>query len=242
MGSKIKIEEIRQDIESHNWHLISKTYTNLKTPLELECPQGHQVDITYGDWRKAQTHECPICVRQATKKLNEKISKKKGYRILGLDQSTHISGWALFEDNNLLAYGKWESKAEHTTTRISEVKSWLDHKIQETKPDEVILEDIQLQKFGQGEEAVLTYKKLAHLQGVLKNYLYENGIPYKIVFPSTWRTLSQIKGKTRTEKKKSAQIKVEELYGISVPVDCAEAILIGKWGVNDHKSNDMIIF
>lgn len=126
--------------------------------------------------------------------------------------------------------------------RISEIKSWLDHQIQTIRPDEVILEDIQLQKFGQGEEAVLTYKKLAHLQGVLKNYLYENGIIYKIVSPATWRALSQIKGKTRTERKRSAQIKVDEFYGIKVTQDEADAILICKWAVNDHKSNDMIIF
>lgn len=66
--------------------------------------------------------------------------------------------------------------------------------IQKWKPDEVVLEDIQLQKFGE-QEAVVTYKKLAHLQGVLKNYCYESGIPYKVVSPSTWRTFSDIKGK-----------------------------------------------
>jgi hypothetical protein len=27
-------------------------------------------------------------------------------------------------------------------------------------------------------DAVLTFKKLAHLQGVLKNYCYELGLPY----------------------------------------------------------------
>jgi hypothetical protein len=52
--------------------------------------------------------------------------------------------------------------------------------------------------------AVTTYKKLAHLQGVLKNYCYENGVPYLIVPPATWRNFSNIKGKNRTDRKRSA--------------------------------------
>lgn len=242
MGSKIKIDEVKTEVEAHGWKLISSTYVNLKTPLELECPEGHQVDIAFEDIRKLQVLECPICSRQSVKKLKEKVSKKKGYRILALDQSTHITGWALFEENTLISFGKWESKAERTTARISEIKHWLEYQIETFKADECVLEGIQLQKFGQGDEAVLTFEKLAHLQGVLKNYLYENGIPFKVVPVATWRNFSNIKGKSRTERKKSAQMKIEELYGVSASVDCAEAILIGKWAANDHKKNEMIEF
>jgi hypothetical protein len=41
MGSKIKIDEVKTEVEAHGWKLISSTYVNLKTPLELECPEGH---------------------------------------------------------------------------------------------------------------------------------------------------------------------------------------------------------
>lgn len=114
--------------------------------------------------------------------------------------------------------------------------------IQKYNPDEVILEDIQLQKFGEGEEAVVVYKKLAHLQGVLMNYFFESGLPFKVVPPATWRAASKIKGKTRTEKKKSAQLKIKDLYDVSVTQDEADAILIGKWAVEEHKNNEMIDF
>lgn len=67
--------------------------------------------------------------------------------------------------------------------------------IEKWKPDQVVLEDIQLQKIdGQGE-AVLTYKKLAHLQGVISNYLYEKSIDFLIVPAATWRAHSEIKGR-----------------------------------------------
>lgn len=114
--------------------------------------------------------------------------------------------------------------------------------VKKYKPDEVVLEDIQLQKFGNGDEAVLVFKKLAHLQGVLENYFYESGYPYNIVPPATWRAFSKIKGKTRTEKKRSAQLKVKELYDISVTQDEADAILIGQWAVDNYKKNEMIVF
>ena len=105
----------------------------------------------------------------------------------------------------------------------------------------VIFEDIQLQK-GEFGENVLTFKKLAHLQGVLKNYCYENGIPYKVVPPATWREYSGVKGKQRTDRKKSAQLRVEHFYGIQPGIDAAEAILIGRWAAADSASGDIIMF
>lgn len=114
--------------------------------------------------------------------------------------------------------------------------------IENFHPDLIILEDIQLQKFGQGEEAVLTYKKLAQLQGVLCNYLYEENYNYKIVAPATWRAAAEIKGKTRTDKKKNAQLKIKEQYDVKVTQDEADAILIAAWGATIHRRNEIVVF
>lgn len=117
--------------------------------------------------------------------------------------------------------------------------------IKKWQPDEVVFEDIQLQKFtvnGMEGDAVLTYKKLAHLQGVLKNYCYEIGMPYQIVSPSTWRAHSNVKGKTRTDKKKSAQLIIKGFYDISVTQDEADALLIGRWAAAQHKKTEIIMF
>jgi hypothetical protein len=81
--------------------------------------------------------------------------------------------------------------------------------IENWKPDEVVFEDIQLQKGTNtetfnGDMGVTTYKKLAHLQGVLMNYCYEKKITFRIAAPATWRTHSDVKGRYRTDKKKSA--------------------------------------
>ena len=113
--------------------------------------------------------------------------------------------------------------------------------IQSYNPDLIVFEDIQLQKFDGGEQ-VLTYKKLAHLQGVLENYCYENGFIFKVVPPATWRAHNQVKGKTRSDKKKSAQLIVKDLYDINCSTDEADAILIGKWAAHDRRNNQMITF
>lgn len=212
----------------------------------MVCPNGHTIYKTYGDWREEEEHQCPICIKQPFKKVSERPTKKKGYRVLAFDQASITSGWSLFEDNKLLTYGKWTSNGQKSTQRISQTKAWVASLIDSHQPDVVIFEDIQLQKFSseQGGEgaAVTTYKKLAHLQGVLKNYCYEAGIPYEIAAPATWRTYSNVKGKSRTDKKRSAQLIVEKIYEIKVTEDEADAILIGRWAAAQYKKNEIIMF
>lgn len=240
--SKISYEQVKSDIESFKWTLLSTEYKNLKTGLQVLCPNNHPLNITYDEWRKSSTHECPLCSKQPFVKVNEKNIKKKGYRILGLDQSTHLTGWALFENNKLINYGAWEAPGIKSTERISEIKNWLSYMCEKFQVHAVALEDIQLQKMEDGKEAVLTFKKLAHLQGVLKNYCYENSIPYLIIPPGTWRTHNNIKGRTRTDQKKNAQLKVQSIYEIKVTTDEADAILLTRYAASLHQQQEVIEF
>jgi hypothetical protein len=65
---------------------------------------------------------------------------------------------------------------------------------------------------------------------------------YSIVPSATWRAHVEIKGKTRQDKKKSAQLKVKRFYDISVTQDEADAILLGRYGAYAHKSTEVIEF
>ena len=241
MGNRLKIEDVKQNIESQGWHLISEEYINLKTDLQVKCPEGHDCFVSYNKWRKG-TFECPICKQNQYYKTDNIATKKKGYRILAFDQASITSGWSVFDGETLIKYGKWTSDGTHSTERIAKTKYWVAGMIQKWAPDQVILEDIQLQKFNDASEGVTTYKKLAHLQGVLKNYLYEQQIAYTLVSPATWRAYSEIKGKTRQDKKKNAQLKVKRFYDVSVTQDEADAILIGRWAMHQHKSSEIIEF
>lgn len=238
---KIKYEDVKANIEEKGWQLLSTSYHNLKSELELKCPEQHLCYTTYEKFRN-NNFICPICEQNKYYKMEESFQKKKGFRTLAFDQASITSGWSLFDEQELISYGKHTSDGNKSTERIANTKYWFVSMIKKAKPDKVILEDIQLQQFGSGNENVLTFKKLAHLQGVLKNYLFENGIPYEIVHQATWRAYSKIKGKSRADQKKSAQLKVKELYDISVDNDTADAILIGKWGAAQHKKSEIIEF
>lgn len=238
--AKLKYDDIKAEVEKEGWELLSTSYTNLKTDMSFKCPEGHVNYYSLEKWRRG--HVCVTCKENPYSNIKTTPVKKSGYRILAFDQASITSGWSVFDGEKLVSYGKWTSEGTHSTERIGQTKYWVASMVSKWKPDLLVFEDIQLQKFGDGNEAVLTYKKLAHLQGVLKNFAFENGIPYKVVSPSTWRAYSEIKGKTRTDKKKNAQIKIKKLYDVSVTQDEADAILIGAWAVHEHNQQKIIMF
>ena len=238
--SKLKYEDVKKEVEKEGWQLLSTDYANLKTDMSFKCTEGHVNYYSLEKWRRG--HICITCKENPYINIKTNPIKKNGYRILAFDQASITSGWAVFDNEKLISYGKWTSEGTHSTERIGQTKYWVASMTSKWKPDLLVFEDIQLQKFGDGNEAVLTYKKLAHLQGVLKNFAFENGIPYKIVPPATWRSFSEIKGKTRVDKKKSAQLKIKRTYDVSVTQDEADAILIGAWAAYDHNQSKIIMF
>lgn len=238
MARKILLEDIRAEVEKEGWKVLSDNYSNLNTEMIFECPEGHKVSAP---WKKLrQKLECPYCKETNNKfNSNEIISKKVGKkRILGIDQATKITGWSIFDETSLTHYGIYETSHNDRDLKIADMKRWLIGMVENWQPDYVILEDIQYQKkFGEEyiEDAavgVTTFKALAHLQGVLINYLLEKKIEYEIVPSATWRSHCGVTGKTRNDKKKSCQLKIKEWYDVNVSNDEADAICIGKYGAD----------
>lgn len=247
--SKIKIEQIKSEAEALGWTLVSTEYKNLQSEIEFTCPEGHQVITTYALWRAR--HSCPVCDNPKMQ-ITEKIkSKKKGeYRILALDQATHTSGWAIFSNDVVIKYGALDTEG-NLDKRINSIKIWLINMIDLWQIDKVVLEDIQLQekKAGRNWENdtgdtvmnVNTYKTLAQLQGVLIDTLFEKKIEYQLLHTGVWREICQITGKYRADKKKSAQLKVIDWFGLNVSNDIADAICIGYAAAKQKKvSTEML--
>ena len=244
--AKILLSQIQEEADNIQWKLVSTEYKNLQSELNWICPKGHTVISSYGQWRK--THECPICNLEVTLTANNTIvpKKKNSFRILALDQATYTTGWAIFEDGELIRHGVYSVQGDSEAKRIDDVKKWVWNVITVWKIDYVQLEDIQLQDHQEagvrGQEiGITTYKTLAHLQGVLENLCFSNSISYSVVFPATWRKYNEIKGKNKTDKKKNAQLKVRSLYGVNVPLDEAEAICIGRYAVANRGKNMQIV-
>lgn len=245
MGGKLKIEDIRKDIESKGWKLESTEYVNLKTDLELRCPKGHLNVVSYEKFRRGN-YECPICQQEEFYVPTESCLKKSGYRILAFDQATEVSGWSVFDGNKLVKYGHWVSNSNDCVERIDITKQWFASMIKKWNPDKVVIEDIQLQTYKKNEQEsakmVYTFKVLANLQGVLMNYLFTNNIIHKVTPPSSWKSSCGVTGKNRSDQKRSAQLRVKALYNIDVTQDEADAILIGRDAVLESKSNEIIEF
>ena len=224
--SKIKREEIQEELQKENWQLISNEYKNLDSEMIFKCPEGHTV---YSSWKKMrQRKECPICKENIYKNQDTVIIPKKKdiTRFLALDQSTNITGWSIYDGNELIKYGVFStSESNDEIARDYEVRIWLINMINNWKPDFVGIEGIQYQQnFG-----VTTFETLARLQGIIMETLYELNLPYVVCPTNTWRHHCGVKGRTRVDKKKSMQLLVKEWFDITITDDEADAIGIGKY-------------
>lgn len=74
---------------------------------------------------------------------------------------------------------------------------------------------------------VQTFKVLAEIFGVTQEYLAEHKYGYQVVSSNTWKSKLGIKGRTRPEQKKNAQIYVLEHFNKKVSQDESDAICIG---------------
>lgn len=226
-----KLDAAKQEVAALGWTLLDNTYINLDTLLNLQCPEGHNLQLTLKQWRK--NPHCSIC--DHTSEIKQK--KKRTNRIIALDNATHITGWSVFDDTNLVSYGKYTTKSSETSDRILEMGDWLSNLLEQWEPDTIILEDIQQQN------NVSTFKVLAKLQGVLEYISKKYNIEYYIIPPSTWKSNAGVKGKSRVDQKKSAQLIVQQLYNIQATQDESDAILLGKYGIDKFlKNNRMVNF
>lgn len=227
--AKIKIEDIQKAAEEHGWTLISTEYTNLDTEIIFECDEGHRVHLPYKKIR--DKWECPVCKQNKLKNISTNIvpKSKNTTRVLALDQATHLTGYAIFDNKDLVTSGVFQTELGDGIARSNAVKNWLISMVESWKPDIIGFEDIQLQQFNGKNIGVTTYKTLAELLGILTETCFENKWPYIVCAPATWRAYNNVKGKTRVDKKKSMQKLIKQWFDITVTDDESDAIGIGKY-------------
>lgn len=154
-------------------------------------------------------------------------------RLLALDQASKITGWAIFEDGELKSYGKISLDDPNTDTRLVQLRQDIQTLVADYNIDEVIFEDIQQQN--NVANNVQTFKVLAEVYGVVSELLQELQIPHSTVLAASWKSTLGIKGRTRAEQKKNAQLYVEQNYGIHVIQDIADAVCIGTHHIKKNK-------
>lgn len=232
--AKIKIEDIRQEAKEHSWNILTEEYQNLDLTMEWECSEGHTILLPYKSVRGK--YECPVCKQNIYKNKEFKVvSKDKKYRILALDQATKVTGWAVYDDQDLVAYGIFTAKEQDPIARDNTIRNWLISMIYTWQPDLIGLEGIQLQ-----ENNVTLYTTLARLQGVLMQTCYELNKEYEICHTAVWRKHCGVKGTSRADKKISMQRQAKAWFDVTLTDDISDAIGIGKYLVDTRAKYQII--
>ena len=150
-------------------------------------------------------------------------------RLLSLDQSSRITGYAVFEDEKLLTYGKFTCDDHDMGVRLYQIRETINELIDNHDIEFVAFEDIQLQ--GNVTNNVATFKTLAEVFGVVHELLTERHIPNEAILSTVWKGGLGIKGKNRPEQKKAAQDYVFTKYNEKPTQDEVDAICLGLYQV-----------
>lgn len=149
-------------------------------------------------------------------------------KIVGLDMSTHSTGYSIFEDETLIAYGCITASSTNLLKRIDKIVNELEKVLaQHGKIDKIIMEEV-IPSTGKN---VKTWKALMYLQAIFMMMLFKkfDTIETELIYPNSWRSKIGIhtgKGITR-DQLKVADIKfVKNKYNITVNDDTADAICI----------------
>lgn len=145
-------------------------------------------------------------------------------KILAFDQSSKLSGYSLFIDNQYSCSGVIDKhNISDPDTRIGEMGIAICKKIKELNPDCVIIENVQAQA------GVSTVILLSRLQGFILGWCYVHHIDVKLIGPSQWRSELHFKqgaGVKRKELKVQSIEYAKDTYGIDATEDECEAICI----------------
>lgn len=154
-------------------------------------------------------------------------------KLLALDQSSRVTGWAVFDGSKLEAYGKIEyDSSTPIEDRLHGLRQQVKDLILAHGVNEVVMEDIQLQN--NVVNNVQTFKTLAEVFGVLSELCVDLHIPQQAVLASSWKSVLGIKGKDRAAQKRNAQQWVIDTYEIKPIQDICDAICIGNYVIKNN--------
>jgi hypothetical protein len=110
---KLSLNYIKSKFEKENYQVLSTSYNNSHTPLEIICNKGHRGNITWDNWNLG--HRCLECSGKKKKTYNDvtKNLRKEGYT---LKTSVYISNKKLLEcvctNGHIykVSYDNWKNK------------------------------------------------------------------------------------------------------------------------------------
>lgn len=160
-------------------------------------------------------------------------------RYLAIDNALATTGWALYEDDKLIKYGKFTTRAvDPIEERLVQIVNWLDMFYQKYAFDKILFEDCQQQS----NRNVQTFHKLSMVKAIILYWCGSSKVPYICNSPSHWRSVLKNKygiswGRNRGSQKLAAQQFVEEYFKIKdISEDECDAICLGLAGIIENES------
>ena len=161
--------------------------------------------------------------------------------ILSLDLSTKSSGWAIYQDKELIDHGCITASSNDLIKRIYKMIDSIEEILNKYTIDKIIVEEVRPDIGGYGAGNQQTHKALMWLQASLAFKIHDNfsNIEIEYIYPSSWRAVLGIKngrGIKRTTVKEADIAFVKENFNIEVNDDEADAICIGYAHFNQGKN------
>lgn len=152
--------------------------------------------------------------------------------LLALDLSTKSSGYAVYQNNELIAHGYITATDSNLFNRINKMTEEIEKIVTIYKPTTAIIEDVIPDDVRHNQTV---YKALVYLQGFIASKLSMSKIAFRFFTASEWRKICGIQTgrgiKRETLKTKDVEF-VKKQFGIEVNDDEADAICIGYAALN----------
>ena len=159
-------------------------------------------------------------------------------KILSFDQSTRVTGWALFNDGQYIKSGVIDlHKIKNTDERSKQMSVEICKVIEDCKPEVTIIEEVQQQS------NVSTVIKLARIQGVAIGFCAAHNIDLHILTPTRWRSALEYQqgpGVKREQLKQQSLDFVKNNFKLELIEDEAEAICINEAAHRIYEFEDEI--
>ena len=160
-------------------------------------------------------------------------------KYLAIDNALAVSGWAIFEDKELIKYGTFKTKTTDSLgKRLSEIYWEVCNLIDIENIDFIFFEDCQQQS----NRNVQTFHKLSMVKGIIVFTCFQENIKNECLSPSSWRSILKSEfnfkfGRARVEQKRKAKEFVKDHFGVDATEDECDAICLGYAGILDQNKN-----
>lgn len=242
------LDFIEKTEKDYIYKVLFKDTNNIQDVTRASIKRGSCVDDEYKKQQKKEKSKQKTKQRLKMNEFKEQqyvTVEKNNFKTLSLDQSTTGCAYSIFIDNQMISFGKVDTKQyDDPILKIIKIRDIINEIIKKENIDLLVIEDIYI-----GYNAN-TYKTLAILYGVLEILAYENDIIFISQTAYQWKkgvglNLSKLKGMSNRrdyQKRHSIELANKIFHLDLEDDDISDSLLIGYHTVNNCFKKSIIKF